>query len=202
MDSNTFSPKWPTVLPGLPALIQWIINPTCSVIDVFLVVFSWRTRIKAVQFSQPEFQFSSIQSFSCVCFFAAHGLQHARLPCQSPTPGAYSNTCPSSWWCHPTISFSVVPFSSCLQFSPALGSFPMNQFFASGGQSSGVSATASVLPMNIQNRFPLGWTGWSSFQSKGLLRVFSNTTVQKHQFFNGQPSLWSNSRHWKNHSYD
>ena len=108
-----------------------------------------------------------------------HGLQHARLPCPSPTPGPSSNSCPSSWWCHPTISSSVVPFFSCLQSFPASESFPKSQFFASGGQSIGVSASASVLPMNIQDWFPLGWTGWISLQSKGLSRVFSNTTVQK-----------------------
>ena len=118
-----------------------------------------------------------------------HGLQHARLTCPSPTPGAYSNSCPWSRWCHPTISSSVVPFSSCLQSFPTLGSFPMSQFFASGSQSMGVSASASVLPMNIQDWFSLGLTGLISLQSKGLSRVFSNTTVQKHQFFGAQLSL-------------
>ena len=118
-----------------------------------------------------------------------HGLQHARPPCPSPTPGAYSNSCPLSQWCHPTISSSVVPFSSCLQSFPASGSFPMSQLFTSDGQSIGVSASASVLPMNIQDWFPFGWTGWVSLQSKGLSRVFSNTTVQKHQFFGAQLSL-------------
>ena len=118
-----------------------------------------------------------------------HGLQHARLPCPSPTPGACSNSCPSSQWCHPTILPSVVPFSSHLQTFPALGSFAMSQFFASGGQRIGVSASASVHPMNIQDLFPLGWTGWISLQSKGLSRVFSNTTVQKHQFLGAQLTL-------------
>ena len=118
-----------------------------------------------------------------------HGLQHARLPCPSPTPGAYSNSCPLSRWYHPTISSSVVPCSSCLQSFPASESFPMNQFFASGGQSIGVSASASVLPVNSQDWFPLGWIGWISLQSKGLSTVFSNTTVQKHQFFSAQLSL-------------
>ena len=112
-----------------------------------------------------------------------HGLQHAKTPCLSPTPGVYSSSCPLSRWCHPTISPSVIPFSSLLQSFPASGSFQMSQFFASGGQSIGVSALASVLPVNIQDWFPLGWTGWISLQSKGLSRVFSNTTVQKHQFF-------------------
>ena len=118
-----------------------------------------------------------------------HGLQHARPPCPSPNPRAYSNSCPSSRWCHPTISSSVVPFSSRLHSFPASGSFQMSQFFASGGQIIGVSASASVLPMNIQDLFPLGWTHWISLQSKGLSRVFSNTTVQKHQFFSAQLSL-------------
>ena len=108
------------------------------------------------------------------------------LPCP---PGAYSNSCPSCWWCHPAISSSVAPFSSCLQSFPTSGSFPMNQFFASGGQSIGVSASASVLPMNIQDWFPLELGGWISLQSKGLSRVFSNTTVQKHQFFGTQLSF-------------
>ena len=118
-----------------------------------------------------------------------YGLQHARPPCPSPTPGIYSNSCPLSRWCHPTISSSVVPFSSHLQSSPASGSFQVNQFFTSSGQSIGVSALASVLPMKIQDWFPLGWTGWISLQSKGLSRVFSNTTVQKHQFFSTPLSL-------------
>ena len=109
-----------------------------------------------------------------------HGLQHARPPCPSPTPRVYSNSCPLSQWCHPTISSSVVLFSSCLQSFPASGSFQMSQLFTSGGQRTGVSASASVLPMNTQDWFPLGWTGWISLQSKGLSRVFSNTTVQKH----------------------
>ena len=118
-----------------------------------------------------------------------HGLQHAKPACPLPTPGIYSNSCPLSQWCHPTISSSAVPFSSRLQSFPASGSFQMSQFFASGGQSIGVSASISVLPMNIQDWFPLGWTGWISLQSKGLSRVFSNTTVQKHQFFSAQLSL-------------
>ena len=111
-----------------------------------------------------------------------HGLQHARLPCVSPTSGVYSNSCPSGRWCHPTISSSVFPFSSSLQSFQASGSFPMSQLFTSGGQSIGVSASASVLPMNTRDWSPLGWTGWISLQSKGLSRVFSTTTVQKHQF--------------------
>ena len=117
------------------------------------------------------------------------GLQHTRLPCPSPTPRACSNSCPLSWWCHPTISSSIVPFSSCLQSFPASGSFQISQFFSSGGQSIGASASASVLSMNFQDWFPLGLTGWISLQSKGFSRVFSNTTVQKHQFFSVQLSL-------------
>ena len=113
--------------------------------------------------------------------FWLHGLQHARLPCPSPTPEACSNSCPLSWWYHPTISSSVISFSSCLQSCPASGSFPISQFFASGGQSIGASASASVLLMNIQDWLPLGLTSLISLQSKGLSRVFSNTTVQKHQ---------------------
>ena len=122
-----------------------------------------------------------------------HGLQYARPSCPSPTPGVDSDSCPLNRWCHPTISSSVVPFSSCLQSFPASGSFQMSQFFASGGQSIGVSAPASVLPMNIQDWFPWGWTSWISLQCKGLSGVFSNTTVQKHQFFSAQPSSQSNS---------
>ena len=118
-----------------------------------------------------------------------HGLQHARPPCPSPNPGVYSDSCPLNQWCQPTMLSSVVLFSSNLQSFPALGSFQMSQFFTSGGQSIGVPASASVLPMNIQDWFPLGWTGWISLQSKGLSRVFFNTTVQKHQFFCAQHSL-------------
>ena len=117
-----------------------------------------------------------------------HGLQHSRPPCPLPSPRVYSNACPLSRWCHPTISSSVVPFS-CLQFFPASGSFQMSQFFTLDDQSIGVSASASVLPMNIQDWFPLGWTGWNSLQSKGPSRVLSNTTVQKHQLFGALLSL-------------
>ena len=118
-----------------------------------------------------------------------HELQHARAPCPSPTPGVHSNPCPLSRWCHPTISSSVSPFSSCPQSFPASGSFQMSQFFSWGGQSIGVSASTSVLPMNTQDWSPLEWTGWISLQSNGLSRVFSNTTVQEHQFFSAQLSL-------------
>ena len=122
-----------------------------------------------------------------------HEPQHARLPCPSPPPGDCSNSCPSSQWCHPTISSCVTAFSSCLQSFPASGSFQMNQLFASGGQSIGASASASVFPVNIHGWFPLGWTGLISLQSKGLSRVFSSTTVQTHQFFGAQLFSQSNS---------
>ena len=154
--------------------------------------------------SLPSVQFScSVVSNS----LRPHGLQHARPPCPSPTPGVYSNSCPSSRWCYPAISLSVVPLSSYLQSFSASRSFPRSQFFVSGGQSIGVSALASVLPMNIQDWLPLGWTGWISLQSKGLSRVFSNTTVQKHWFFDNQaffivPTLTSIHDYWKNHTFD
>ena len=122
-----------------------------------------------------------------------HELQHARPPCPSPTPGVHSNSCPLSLWCHPAISSSVIPFSSCPQSLPASGSFPVSQLFAWGGQCIGVSALASVLPMNTQDRSSLGWNGWISLQCKGLTRVFSNTTVENHQFFGTQLSSQSNS---------
>ena len=139
---------------------------------------------------QFHFQFSrSIVSNS----LPSHESQHTRPPCPTPNPGVYSNSCPLSWWCHPAISSSVVPFSSCFQSLPASWSFPMSQFFIWGGQSIGVSASASVLPKNTQDWSPLEWTGWISLQSKGLSRVFSTTTVQKHQFFGAQLSSQSNS---------
>ena len=129
--------------------------------------------------------FISLVCFSCSVMSNSlwpHGLYYTMLPCLSPTPRTSSNSCPLSQWCHPTISSSVSPFSSCLQSFPASGSFPMSLLFTSGGQSIGVSASVSVLPMKFQDWFPIGWTGWISLQSKGLSRVFSNTTVQKHQF--------------------
>ena len=132
------------------------------------------------------FGVSSVQSLSHVWLFATSWTAATSPPCPSPTPRACSNSCPLCRWCHPTISSSVVPFSSCLQSVPASGSFPMSLFFASGGQSIRVSASASVLPMSIQDWFPLGLAGWISLLSKGLSRVFSNTTVQKHQFFGTQ----------------
>ena len=142
--------------------------------------------INSVCTKSPSVQFSrSVVSDS----LRPHEPQHARPPCPSSTPGVYPNSCPLSWWCHPAISSSVIVFSSCPQSFPASGSFQMSQLFASGGQSIGVSASTSVLPMNTQDWSPLGWTGWISLQSKGLSRVFSNTTVQKHQFFGAQLSL-------------
>ena len=149
----------------------------------------WFLRMHMSHYSGTDLshQFSSVAQ-SCPTLRSCEP-QHARPPCPSPTPGVHSNSCPSSQWCHPTISSSVVPFSSCPQSFPASGSFPMSQLFASGGQSIGVSASASVLPINTQGWSPLGWTGWISLQSKGLSRVFSNTTVQKHQFFGAKLSL-------------
>ena len=142
------------------------------------------------------YTFSSVQFSHSVMydFLRPHELQHASPPCPSPTPRAYPNSCPLSWWCHPTISSSVVPFSSCPQSCPASGSFQMSQLFTWGGQSNGVSASTSVLPMNTQDWSPLGWIGWISLQSKQLSRVFSNTIVQKHQFFGTQLSLQFNSQ--------
>ena len=149
---------------------------------------------QSVQFSWPVMS-NSLQP---------HGLQHARLPCPSPTPGACSNTCPLSWWCHPTIS--SCPFLLLFSIFSRIRSFPRSQFFSSGGQSIEVSASASVLPMIIQHWFPLGWTGWISLKSKGLSRVFSNTTVQKINSsalsFLHSPTLTSIHDHWKNHSLD
>ena len=140
--------------------------------------------------------FSSVQfsSVTQLCLtLRPHELQHARPPCPSPTPRVHSNSRPSSRWCHPAISSSVIPFSSCHQFLPASESFPVSQLFAWGGQSIGVSASASVLPKNPQDWSPSEWTGWVSLQSKGLSRVFSKTTAQKHQFFGAQLSSWPNS---------
>ena len=140
-----------------------------------------------------EVPFSSVQSLSRVWLLRPHEPQHARPSCPSPIPRVHPNPCPLSRRCHLTLLSSVVPFSSCPQSFPASGSFPMSQLFAWGRQSIGVSASASVLPKNTQDWSPIEWTGWISLQSKGLSRVFSNTTVQKYQFFDAQPSLQSNS---------
>ena len=160
---------------------KWILKLILIVNAIFLRYCFQEYMCCSVQFSH------SVMSDS----LSPHGLQHSRLPCPSPTPGACSNSCPFIQWCHSTISSSVVLFSSCFQSFPASGSFPMSQFFTSGDQM--IGASASVLPVNIQDWFPLGLTGWISLQSKGLPRVFSNTTIQKHQFFSTQLALWSNS---------
>ena len=170
-----------------PSYFQLIVSFKCTSKNMSLMVnyhitFSWCTLHASVQFSCPVVSDS----------LRPHEPQHAGPPCSSPTPGVHSNSCPLSQWCHPTISSSVMPFSSFLQSFPASGSFPVSQFFTSGDQSIGASASASGLPMNIQDWFPLGCTSWISLQSKGLSRVFSNSTVQKHQFFGAQLSLWSN----------
>ena len=150
--------------------------------------FLWCGHLRSAVFSSVQFSCSVVSDS-----LPPHESKHARPPCPSPTPTVYSNSCPSSRWCHPAISSSVIPFSSCPQPLPASESFPMSQLFAWGGQSIGISASASVLPMNTQDWSPWGWTGWIALQSKGLSRVFSNTTVQKHQFFSTQLSSQSNS---------
>ena len=151
-----------------------------------------------------HFSYSSIQFTHLVVsnFLRPHEAQHTRPPCPSPTPGVYSNSCPLSQWCHPTISSSVVPFSSCLQSFPASGSFQMSQLFARVGRSIGVSASESVLPMNTQDWSALGWTDWISLQSKGLSRVFSNTTNSLMLSFLYSLTLTSIHDHWKNHRLD
>ena len=166
------------------------------------VRYNWVTEQQFQKIERPNrLQLSQIHIFSSSSYSCSvvsnslrpHELQHTRPPCPSPTPGVHPNPHPLSQWCHPAISSSVVPFSSCPQSLPASGSFPMSQLFAWGGQSTGVSALASVLPKKSQAWSSLEWTGWISLQSKGLSRVFSNTTVQKHQFFGAQLSSQSNS---------
>ena len=153
---------------------------------MYLLLFSNNLNSSQKRFHMFTDQFScSVVSDS----LQPHGLQHSRLPCPSPTPGACSDSCPLSWWCHPTTSSSIIPFSSCPQSFPPSRSYSMSQFFTSGGQTIGVSASASVLAMNIQNQFLLGLTGWISLESIGQSRVFSNTILQKHQFFSAQLSL-------------
>ena len=144
----------------------------------------WPSNFTSVQFSPVSHVQLFVTPWTAAC--------QATTSCSSPIPRTCSNSCPPSRWCHPIISYPVIPISFRLQSFPASGSFPMSQLFTSGGQSVGASASESVLPMNIQDWFPLGWTGWISLQSKGLSRVFSNTTVQRHQFFCTQLSLWSN----------
>ena len=170
----------------------------------FRSLFGFVHRSENVPLLFRKLLFSSVQLLSRIWFFATPWTTACQASL-SPTPRACSNSCPSHQWCHPTISSSVVPFFSRLQSFPASGSFPVSQLFASGGQSIGVSASASVLPMNIQGWFSLGWTGWV-LQSKDLSRVFSKTTVQKHQFFGTQlfysPTFTSIHDYWKNHSFD
>ena len=153
----------------------------------------WSMKLKTGSWLAFVIQFSSVQLLSLVWLFATPKPQHAKPPCPTPTPRVHRNSCPLNWWCHTTISSSVIPFSSGPQSFPTSGSFPMSQLFSSGGQSIGDSASASVLPMNIHDWFLLGRTSLIPLQSKGLSRVFSNTTIQKHQFFGIQLSLWSNS---------
>ena len=199
-DLNTFRPwKFCTLfyIPGyvpmcssLQSMGTWVEFVSCCCVKIvqILIMLNWLI----VLFRSP-ISFSVQFSQSCPTLCDPHELQHARPPSPSPTAGVHPNPRPLSWWCHPTISSSVVPFSSGPQSFPAPGSFPMSQLFASGGQSIRVSASISVLPMNTQDWSPLRWTGWISLQSKGLSRVFSNTTVQKHQFFGAQLSLQPNS---------
>ena len=172
----------------------WLCMASCVGVDFILRLASFRTaKLAAKGFlldSISSVQFSHSVMSNCL---QPHESQQARPPCPSPSPRVHSNSCLVSQWCHPAISSSVVPFSSCPQSLPASGSFPVSQLFTWGGQSIGVSASASLLPMNTQDWSPLGWTGWISLQSKGLSRVFSNTTVQKHQFFSAQLSSQSNS---------
>ena len=188
IECNTFTASsfriWnsSTGIPSTPLALFVMMLPKAHLTSHFRMSVS-RWVISSVQFS------SSVMSDS----LRPHEYQHARPPCPSPTPGVHSDSCPSSQWCQPAISSSVVPFSSCPQSLPESESFPMSQLFASGGQSTGVSALASVLPKNTQDWSTLEWTGWISLQPKGLSRVFSNTTVQKHQFFSAQPSSQSNS---------
>ena len=170
---------------GLKAILE------LTLITQVSMVLGPRLKLCQTHWDNTQFSFSSVAQ-SCPTLWP-HEWQHTKPPCLSPTPGVYPNSCPSSQWCHPAISSSVVPFSSCPQSLPASGPFPMSQLFAWGDQSTGVSASAPVLPMNTQDWSPLGWTGWISLQSKGLSRDFSNTTVQKHQFFGTQLSLQSNS---------
>ena len=163
----------------------------CQVFTIFLEIWKRRGLMSGSWVLNRWWIFATVSSVaqSCPTTLWPHELQHTRPPWPSPTPRVHPNPCPLSRWCHPTVSSSVVPFYSCPQSFPASGCFPVSQLFTSRGQSTGVSASASVLPMNTQDWSPLGWTGWIFLQSKGLSRVFSNTTVQKHQFFGTQLSL-------------
>ena len=188
--SNSLWPPWtPARQASLSFTVFW------SLLKLMAPLRRWcpdmRTAFSSVQFSSIQFGRSIVSNS-----LQPHELQHIRPPCLSPTPRVYSNSRPLSRWCHSTILSSVVPFSSCPQSFPASGSIPMSQFFASGAQRIGVSASASVLPMNIQSWFLLGLTSLISLQSKGLARVFSSTTVRKHQFFSTQTSLWPHIHTW------
>ena len=180
---------------GITKNWMWVSMHSCT---CTIELYSSKWNLNSIQFS------SLMQSCPTLC--DPMDCSTPGHPCPSPTPGLYSNSCPLSWWCHPTTSSSIIPFSSHLQSFPASGSFQKSQFFASGGQNFGVSASASVLPVNIQGWFPLGWTGWISLQSKGLPRVFSNTTLQKHHSlalsFLYSPALTSTHDYWENHSSD
>ena len=171
--------------------LKWVMRERKNKKKNFQAFHLWRWVGNTSVYKETSLQFSSVAQ-SCPTLCDPMNCI-TRPPCASPTPGVYTNSCPSSQWCHPAISSSVVPFSSCPQSFPASGSFPMSQLFEWGGQSTGVSASESVLPMNTQDWSPLGWTGWISLQSKGLSRVFSNTTVQKHQFLSAQLSSQSKS---------
>ena len=179
--------------PALGGQVSWV---GVVLVAVYVMATTEQGLVK-VDISSVQFSHSAVSDS-----LRSHESQHARPPCPSPTPGVYPNSCPSRQWCHPTISSSVVLFSSCPQSLPASGSFPMSQLFVWVGQSIELSALASVLPKNTQDWFPLGWTGWISLQSKGLSRVFSNITVQKHQFsvlsFPYSPTLTSTHDHWQN----
>ena len=187
-------PNWS--LGSQPRQTQWNYKP-CSVESNKMEGLQWRVPTKhgpvekgmANHFTMLALRMPSVQFSHWVVSFATPWMVARQASLSIPTLKAYSNSCPLCWWCRPTISSSVVPFASCLQSFPASGSFPISRFFASGSQSIGVSASASVLQMNVQDWFHLGFTGWISLQSKGLSRVFSNTTVQKHQFFSTQLSL-------------
>ena len=170
--------------------LLWYIYVIIAIYTICTILHPYSTTLLYIHYTVP---ISSVQSLSCVRLSLSPWTAALQVSCPSPIPGVYPNPCPLSRWCHPTISSSVVPFSSCPQSFPASGSFPISLLFTSGGQRTGVSASASVLPMNTQDWSPLGWTGWISLQSKGLSRVFSNTTVQKHQFFGAQLSSQSNS---------
>jgi len=183
-----FTKEW-VATRGEPGLFSYF-SSTLLMLYLFTDTTAWNI-ISIISWDLLNSLFSSVHFSRSVVSdsLRPHELQDARPPCPSPTPWVYPNLCPLSRWCHLTISSSVIPFSSCPQSFPTSGYFQMSQLFASGGQNTGVSASTSVLPMNTQDWFPLGWTGWISLQSKGLSRVFFNTTVQKHQFFGTQLSL-------------